>query len=379
MLAGRTFVGPVARLAGAPVALGAEVKDLPPLGPREERLDRAARFALAAAARALEDAGIAGGSDPDRRGVVVGSSRGPEELFEAAHRRFVERGPEAVGPHASPHTTPGNLSGAVARSLGLRGPSLTVSAACSSGSQAIGLAFDWVRGGRADLVVAGGTEACLTPFAMSMFAAARILSPGACRPFDRDRDGIVVGEGAGMVVIESEESARARGARAYCELLGFGATCDAYSLAGLPPDGEGLARAIRMALEDASLGPEAVAAVNAHGTGTVAGDRAETAALRSALGAHAGKVPVSATKSMTGHLVGAAGGIEAIACALAVAEGAVPPTINLRNPDPECDLDYVSGGARRRPVPVALSSSMGFGGNNAVLVFGAVGDGARVL
>jgi 3-oxoacyl-[acyl-carrier-protein] synthase II len=407
LLAGRTFVGSLDRLAGAPTTLGAEVKGFDGCGvldPRERQYDRAMQFAIVAAHRAIEDAGLlrdgrfAGGTGgsasspapvqdssglppagalvPERVGIVVGTSRGAAELLEAAHRRFADRGAEGVGPRVSPLTTPGNLSGAAARHLGLRGPCLTVSAACASASQAIGLAFDLVRRGRADAIVAGGTEACLTPFVMAMFASTGILSrraddpPRACRPFDRDRDGIVIGEGAGMIVLESESSARARAARAYCELLGFGMTCDARSLTGVPEDGEGLARAIRLALEDAGTAPGAVDYVNAHGAGTVAGDRAETAAIKAALGPRARAVPVSSTKSMTGHLIGAAGGIEAAVCALAVAEGAVPPTINLDHPDPACDLDYVPREARRVPVRLALSNAMGFGGNNAVLAFG---------
>jgi 3-oxoacyl-[acyl-carrier-protein] synthase II len=356
------------------------VEPLPGLETRERRLDRAAQLALVAAGLALEDAGLASSGETEGRerwGLVLGSSRGAAERLEHWHGRYVGEGAGAVGPHASPHTTAGNLSGAVARRFGLRGPALSVSAACASASQAIGLAFDMIRHGRADVMLAGGTEACLTPFSMAMFDRAGILShrPGppaeACRPFDSDRDGIVVGEGAGLVLLESEEHARRRGATLHAELLGYGATCDAHSLTAVPEDGAGLARAITLALEDARVRADAVDYVNAHGTGTRTGDRAETAALKAALGGHARRVPISSTKSMTGHLIGASGGIEAIACALAIEAGTVPPTINLENPDPDCDLDYVPREARRVKVRTALSLSMGFGGTNACLVLGA--------
>jgi len=346
------------------------------------------KFALAAARGALADAGLldAGGSkavpppgsSAERVATLVGTSRGATALLEASILEHRERGPRMVGRRISPLTTFGNLSGAVSKHFGLRGPAFTLSAACASATQAIGVGLDLIRAGRADVVVAGGTEAPLTPFVMSIFASTGILSrrlddpARAARPFDRDRDGIVLGEGAAMVVLESEASACARGARRYCELRGWGASSDAHSLTGLPPDGEGIARAIRSALADAKASADAVDYVHAHGTGTRSGDVAETAALKAALGPRARAIPVSSTKSMTGHLIGAAGGLGALVCALAVAEGAVPPTINLEHPDPECDLDYVPKTARRLPVRLALCDAMGFGGNNAALVFGAV-------
>ena len=375
LVEGRSGVDHVPALDGAPVGIGAAVpiEGSPRLCPKEHRLDRSTQMALVSTAVALEDAGLS--LEGDRAGVVLGSSRGAVGLLEWWHERFRSRGGGGVGPHASPYTTAGNLSGAVARRFGMRGPSLSVSAACSSASQAIGLAMDLIRHGRADVMVAGGAEACLTPFCMSMFAATGILSrrveapQAASRPFDRDRDGIVIGEGAGTIVLESEDHARGRGARVYAELAGFGSTCDAASLTAVPQDGGGLARAIRLALEDAGTSPDAVDYVNAHGTATLAGDRAETAALKSSLGPHVRAIPVSSTKSMTGHLVGAAGGIEAAACVLALTHGVVPPTINLEHADPECDLDYVASGARRRELRVVLSTSMGFGGNNTCLVF----------
>ncbi|MBN2370025.1 MAG: beta-ketoacyl-[acyl-carrier-protein] synthase family protein [Vicinamibacteria bacterium] len=378
---GRSCVSRIERLAGAPVPIGAEVGSLDgdALEPKERRFDRSAQLAILSARRAFEDGGLkdprAPAVVPERIGVFLGTSRGAAELIESYHARFQDRGHQGIGPHASPHTTIGSLSGIVAQRLGLQGPNLTVSAACSSASQAIGWAFDAVRHDRADVMLAGGAEACLTPFCMTLLAAAGILSRRfeeprkASRPFDAERDGIVVGEGAGIVVLESEESARARGARVLCELVGFGATCDAHSLTGIAENGAGLRRAVALALEDAGVAPGSISYVNAHGTATRLGDRAETAALKNALGARAGSVPVSSTKSMTGHLIGAAGGIEAIVCALAIQEGIVPPTINLDHPDPECDLDFVPLKARRMNVETAVSTSMGFGGNNACLVF----------
>ncbi len=391
LLAGRTTVGLVGRLAPAPVPFGAEVRDFPPPGrieASEEGYDLAMKFAVVAAHGALADAGLLdarrskvappAGSSAERCAVLVGTSRGATALLEASVLEYRDRGARMVGRRISPLTTPGNLSGAVSRHFGLRGPSFTLSAACASASQAIGVGLDLVRAGRADVVVAGGTEAPLTPFVMSMFASTGILSrrsdapARASRPFDRDRDGIVLGEGAALVVLESEASARARGARVYCELRGWGLSSDAHSLTGLPPDGEGLARAIRLALADAAATPDAVDYVHAHGTGTRSGDVAETSAIKTVLGARARAVPVSSTKSMTGHLIGAAGGLGALVCAFALAEGAVPPTINLEHPDPDCDLDHVPREARRHATRLAVTNAMGFGGNNAALVFGAV-------
>jgi 3-oxoacyl-[acyl-carrier-protein] synthase II len=291
-------------LAEAPVDFGAPVEGIEAsrrLSGKERRLDRVTQLALAAAAGALEDAGLAGAVGEDA-GVVLGSSRGATGLLEAAHERYLERGAAGVGPHVSPYTTAGNLSGAVALRFGLRGPSLSVSAACSSAAQAIGSAFDAIRHGRAEVMLAGGAEACLTPFCVSMFAATGILSrragdpKKASRPFDRDRDGIVLGEGAGVIVLEAESHARRRGARVYAELCGFGATCDAGSLTGVPRSGEGLVRAMRAALADAGIGVGAIDYVNAHGTATVAGDRAEAAALAEVLGERRTRVPVSSTK-----------------------------------------------------------------------------------
>jgi 3-oxoacyl-[acyl-carrier-protein] synthase II len=385
LVAGRSGVATVSLLAGLPVTIGAEVAGCDShaaLGPRERRFDRSTRLALVAAHTALRDAGLLDGdhllTQSERSGAILGTSRGATEQLEAAIARFSRRGGRGLGPHVSPFTTTGSLSAAIARRFTLRGPNLTVSAACSSATHAIGSALEAVRHGRADVMLTGGAEACLTPFCIAMLDAAGILShrndapQAASRPFDADRDGMVVGEGAGLLVLEAEEHAERRGARIYAEAAGFGASCDALSLTGMPEDGEGLVRAIGAALEDARLAPDAVDYVNAHGTGTRLGDRAETAALRSCFGSRSSKVPVSSTKSMTGHLLGAAGGIEAIACALVLRRGIAPPTINLETADPDCDLDYVPRQARALAASVVLSTSMGFGGNNACLVLKGV-------
>jgi 3-oxoacyl-[acyl-carrier-protein] synthase II len=381
LVAGRSGVTHVARLRGLAVSIGAEVllsDERGVLGARERRLDRATQLALVAAHCALADAGLLADDGKcrvdERAGTILGTSRGATERLEASFERFLTRGPEGMSPHVSPFTTTGSLSAAVAQRFGLRGPNLTVSAACSSATQAIGVAFDAVRQGRADIMLAGGAEACLTPFCVSMLDAAGILShrndapAAASRPFDSGRDGIVLGEGAAVLVLEAEEHALARGARCHAELAGFGASCDAYSLTGMPADGEGLVRAIRRTLEDAGVAPGSVDYINAHGTATRLGDRAEAQALRTCFGSRASQVPVSSTKSMTGHLLGAAGALEAVICALVLRFDTAPPTLNLEEPDPECRLDHVAGQARRLEARVALSTSMGFGGNNACLL-----------
>jgi 3-oxoacyl-[acyl-carrier-protein] synthase II len=383
--AGRSGISEVARLEGLAVRIGAEVTGLEghaALSARERRFDRSTQLALVAAHEALADAGALGGdgrcTTSERAGAILGTSRGAAEQLETAMSRFNARGAQALNPHVSPFTTTGSLSAAVARRFGLRGPNLTVSAACSSATQAIGVAFEAVRHGRADVMLAGGAEACLTPFCVSMLDAAGILShrnevpQAASRPFDKERDGIVLGEGAGLLVLEAEDHARSRGVRLLAELAGFGASCDAFSLTGMPADGEGLVRAIRLALADAGVEPSAVDYVNAHGTATRLGDRAETAALRTCFGFRQSQLPVSSTKSMTGHLLGAAGGLEAITCVLVLTHGIVPPTVNLEHADPDCDFDYVPHRARALSARTVLSTSMGFGGNNACLVLRGV-------
>jgi 3-oxoacyl-[acyl-carrier-protein] synthase II len=349
---------------------------------RERRLDRVTRLALMGARGALGSAGLldeGGRIDvglSSRAGAILGTSRGATGLLEQALRSFADRGARGVGPHVSPLSTTGGLSASVARHLGLRGPNLTVSAACSSGAQAIGMAFDQIRLGRADVMVAGGAEACLTPFCMAMFQAAGILSrrvgepERACRPFDRERDGTVVGEGAGVVVLEAMQHARQRGARMRARLAGFGASCDALSLTGVPEDGEGLVRAAEAALAEAGIAPGDLGAIGAHGTGTRLGDRAEAAAYRGLLGAHLSRVPVVAGKALMGHLLGAAGGIEAVGAVLAIEKGQLPPAVNVD--EPEFDLDIVRGAVRQLHSAWILTCSMGFGGNNACLVLGAV-------
>jgi 3-oxoacyl-[acyl-carrier-protein] synthase II len=272
-------------------------------------------------------------------------------------------------------------AGQIAIHIGAKGPNTCTVTACAAGSNAIGDAFRLIQRGDVQAMITGGTEAAITPLSMAGFAAARTLSlrnhdpDHACRPFDQDRDGFVMGEGAGILLLEELEHARARGARIYAEIVGYGLTCDAYHITAPSPGGEGAARAIRFALKDAGLSPEDVDYINAHGTSTQANDGTETAAVKSALGDHAHKIAMSSTKSMTGHLLGGSGGIEAVATVLTVAHDQVPPTINLDQPSPECDLDYVPHQTRAQPVQVALSNSFGFGGHNVTLAFRKYTDG----
>lgn len=338
------------------------------------RMERVAQFAVAAARLALDDAGIdLASSDPARVGAVIGTGIGGIGAFEAQARVLVERGPGRVSPHLVALMIPNMAAGQVAMRLGITGPNDCTVTACAASGHAVARAIDLLRGGRADVVLAGGTEAAITPLTVAGFCAARALSTrnddpeGASRPFDAGRDGFVIGEGATVLVLEDLETACARGARVYAEVAGYGLSADAYHETAPHPDGAGGAAAMRAALSDAGVDPYAVAYVNAHGTSTRIGDVAETVAIRAVFGAHADTLAVSSTKSMTGHLLGAAGATEVAATALAIARSLLPPTINLEEPDPGCDLDYVPGTARPADVPAALSNSFGFGGQNAVI------------
>ena len=382
LVEGRSGIGPITRFdaSGLECRIAGEVREFQPeqFMDRKEarRTDRFAQFALAASLMALRDAGL-DESRPlgSRAGVVIGSGIGGMDTWEAGHRTLLERGPGRVSPFTVPMMIPNMAAGLVSIRFGAEGPNRCTVSACASGADAIGDAFRIIQRGDADLMLAGGTEAAITPFAIAAFAAAKSLStrnddpPRASRPFDRDRDGFVMGEGAGILVLEALEHARARGARVYAEIVGYGATADAFHITQPAPEGRGAARAMRAALDDAGLPPEAVDYVNAHGTSTVYNDWYETVAIKQVFGEHAYRLAVSSTKSMTGHLLGAAGGVEAIVCVLAIQRGVIPPTINLDNPDPRCDLDYVPNRARAQRVDVAVSNSFGFGGHNAVLVF----------
>jgi 3-oxoacyl-[acyl-carrier-protein] synthase II len=363
------------------VKLAAEVTDFDPgdLIDRKERkrMDRFTQFAVVASLEALADAGIsseAGQVDPKRMGVAIGSGVGGMETIEEQYRRFLERGPEWVSPFFIPMMITNMAAGNVAIILNAKGPSSSVVTACASASHTIGDAFRTIQDGRADVMVTGGTEAAITAFSVAGFASMQALSTqedpnDAPRPFDRRRDGFVMGEGAGMLVLESREHAEARGARIYAEMAGIGTSTDAYHITSPSPGGEGAARAMEEALRDAGAAPDEVGYVNAHGTGTPLNDKLETEAIKQTFGSHASKLAVSSTKSMVGHLLGAAGAVEAIVTILALDRGFIPPTIHYGEPDPECDLDYVPNTGRPASLEWAISNSLGFGGHNATLVF----------
>ena len=340
-----------------------------------KRTERFVQFAIAASKQAAEDAGLdVTRLDPFRAGVLIGSGMGSLGLIEAQHGVFAARGPQKLSPFMIPMIIVNMASGHVAMDLGFKGPNLCTATACASGAHGVGEAFRIIQYGDADLMLAGGTESCITQLAVGGFCALMALSrrndapERASRPFDKGRDGFVIGEGAGVMVLEELEHAKRRGAKIYAEMAGYGRTADAYHMTAPDPDGAGAGRAMTEALRDAKVSPQDLSYINAHGTSTELNDKTETLAIKRALGAQASKVPVSSTKSMTGHLIGAAGGVEAIISCLAVHHDAIPPTINYEEPDPECDLDYVPNKARRHVVNVALSNSLGFGGHNASLV-----------
>ncbi len=359
--------------------IAAEVKGFDPadfIHPKElKKMDTFIHYAVAASQMAMEDAGLkVTPENAERVGVAVGSGIGGLGAIEHWHDVLHEKGPGRVTPFFIPMSIINLASGHIAMRFGARGPNFSVVTACATGNNCIGDAFRLIRRGEADAMIAGGTEAAVTPLGVAGFAASRALSTRnddpkrASRPFDRDRDGFVLGDGAGVVVLESLESAQRRGGPIYAEIIGYGQTADAYHITAPPPDGEGAVRCMRKALSDAGIAPEGVDYINAHATSTMA-DVIETAAMKTVFGGAISKIQISATKSMTGHLLGAAGGIEAIFSVLALHEGILPPTINLDHPDPLCDLDYVPHHARKKGVNVALSNAFGFGGVNATLVF----------
>jgi 3-oxoacyl-[acyl-carrier-protein] synthase II len=318
--------------------------------------------------------------DGDRVGVIIGSGIGGMQTYETQLRVLFERGPRKVSPFTIPALIVNMCSGLVAIEYGARGPNFGVVSACASGTHALGEAARAIRHGEADVMIAGGSEAAITPFAYASFCAMKAMTTRndaprqASRPFDKHRDGFVMGEGAGVLVLESLDHARARGARIYCELAGYAATCDAHHITQPDPEGKGLSLAMRRALDSAGAAPADVDYLNAHGTSTPYNDRFETLAIKQVFGDHARRMPISSTKSMTGHLLGAAGGIESVACVKTIASGWIPPTINLDEPDPDCDLDYVPHVARTARVRTVLSNNLGFGGQNAAIVFRALAD-----
>lgn len=381
IIEGVSGIGPVTRLNADdfPAKVAAEVKEfnVENFMDRKDarKMDRFTHYAVAASLMAVKDSGLEiTDENAPRVGVWIGSGIGGMETFEQQHETFMNRGYRRVSPFFVPMMIPDMATGQVSITLGARGFNSCTVTACATGTNSIGDAFKVIQRGDADVMVTGGAEAPITKMSFAGFCANTALSTNqdpqkASRPFDKDRDGFVMGEGAGIVVLEDLDHALARGAKIYAEIVGYGATGDAYHITAPAPEGEGGARAMKMALDDAGLAPEEVGYVNAHGTSTEYNDKYETMAIKTVFGEHAYKLAVSSTKSMTGHLLGAAGGIEAIFTVLALKEGILPPTINLETPDPECDLDYVPNAARKQQVIAAISNSLGFGGHNATIAF----------
>lgn len=381
LIAGKSGIGPVTRFDVSQMAtkIAAEINDFDPglyMDKKEaRRMDRFAQFALAAAKMAVEDAKLdLEQEDKERIGVVVGCGIGGVSTFEEQKETLINKGPGRVSPFFVPMLISNLGAGQISINMKLQGPSNTVVTACASATNAVGEAFRLLQHGHIDMCLAGGTEAPLTPLAFAGFCSMRAMSTRndeptrASRPFEKDRDGFVMGEGAGILVLETLDHALARDAHIYAEVVGYGSTCDAYHITSPAPGGAGAAKAMDIAIKDAGLTPADISYINAHGTSTDANDANETAAIKSLFGENAKKVAISSTKSMTGHLMGAAGAIELIACAKAIEDGIVPPTINYETPDPECDLDYVPNEARKMPVTAAMSNSLGFGGHNATVV-----------
>jgi 3-oxoacyl-[acyl-carrier-protein] synthase II len=381
LIAGRSGIRKITQFDATafPTKIAGEVEGFNPedyMEPKEvKKMDRFIHLALAAATMAIKDSGLEiTPQNGERVGVIVGSGIGGLRTIENYHSVLLEKGPKRITPFFIPMLVVNLASGQISIKFGAKGPNSAVATACATGSHAIGDAFRIIQRGEADVMIAGGAEAVITPLGIGGFNAMKALSTRndepekASRPFDAERDGFVMGEGAGIVILENLEGALGRGAKIYAELVGYGMTADAYHITSPAPNGEGAARCMKKALEDGGLEPSGVDYINAHGTSTKYGDELETNAVKTVFGEYAYKLAVSSTKSMTGHLLGAAGGVEAIFCAIAVHDDIIPPTINLENPDPECDLDYVSSGARKMTVEYALTNSFGFGGTNACLL-----------
>jgi 3-oxoacyl-[acyl-carrier-protein] synthase II len=383
LLAGRSGVVPISRFDAStmPARVAGEVPDFEPERFIERRdikkMDIFIHYALGAAQLAVQDAALPVPlTAPERTGVIVGVGMGGMVSLEEAHEFFVSRNVRRLSPFFIPRLIPNMASGQIALRFGARGPNYATTSACASGAHAVGEALMLIRDGRQDVMLAGGAEAPICLLSVGGFSAMRALATGfndqptrASRPFDARREGFVIGEGAGVLVLEELEHARARGARIYAEVSGYGASCDAYHMTQPAPEGAGAAECMTLTLADAGMAPSDIGYVNAHGTGTPYNDAAETQALKRVFGEHARRLAISSTKSMTGHLLGAAGTVEAAYTVLALARGMLPPTINLDEPDPACDLDYVPHRAREARVDAALSNSFGFGGTNAALAF----------
>ena len=380
IVSGKNGVGPMtsfdckdytSRIAG-------EVKDFTPhpFIPKKElrRMEKFVQFAVTAAKEAVDDSGLdISKEDPFRIGVLVGSGIGSLRIIEEQHKVILERGPSRITPFLIPMLIVNMASGHISIMFKIKGPNSCTTTACAAGTHALGDAFRIIQKGDADMMISGGTESCITALGVGGFCALKALSTRndeperASRPFDKERNGFVMAEGAGIAVLEELEHAKKRNANIYGEVIGFGMSGDAYHMTAPDPSAEGPARCMQNALEDAGIKPEQVSYINAHGTSTLLNDKVETLAIKKVFGGYAKKVPISSTKSMTGHLLGAAGGVEFAACCLAIKNDTIPPTINYENPDPECDLDYVPNKARKAKVNIAISDSLGFGGHNATI------------
>ena len=383
LLEGKSGIGPLTRFDATNFTckVAGEINDFDAgqyMDPREaRRSDRFTQFAIAASKLAVKDAALdLDKTDRDRVGVIIGSGIGGMETIEEQARKLAESGPRRVSPLMVPMLISNMASGAVAIELKVHGPNYSVVSACATGSHAIGDAVRMLRLGEADIILAGGSEASITQLGFAGFCNMKAMSTGsndnpqkACRPFDATRDGFVMAEGSGVLVLETEEHAKARGAKIYAEIIGHAATCDAYHITAPDPEGHALINCLKNALADAKIKPEDVDYINAHGTSTPYNDSSETKAIKIVFGDYAHKVKISSTKSMTGHLLGAAGAVEAIASIKAIQTGWIPPTINYVNPDPECDLDYVPNHKIQKTVNIAISDNLGFGGHNACLIF----------
>jgi 3-oxoacyl-[acyl-carrier-protein] synthase II len=380
LVAGKSGAGKIRSFDASdlPVRIACELPGFDPVAffdAREARkMDPCTQYAVAATQMAWKDSGLVdGGFVPERTGVIIGSGVGGIQTLETQHAILMEKGPRRISPFFIPMLIADMPSGMVSIMLGLKGPNFSTVSACASGAHAIGVAYDAIRQDDADVMVAGGTEAAVCKLALAGFANMKAISARndepelASRPFDAGRNGFVLGEGAGIVVLEELEHAKARRAEICAEVVGYAATNDAYHITAPAPEGEGGGRAMKLALKDAGIAPDAVQYINAHGTSTPLNDKFETTAIKNVFGAHAKKLAVSSTKSMVGHLLGAAGGVEFIFTALAIRNSVIPPTINYETPDPECDLDYVPNQAREAEITYALTNSFGFGGHNAVI------------
>jgi len=382
LMEGRSGIGPITRFdaSSLPSQIAAEVKDFVPedfIEKKEvKKMDTFIQYSLAAADMAMQDSGLQiTEENAERVGVLVGAGLGGLPAIEKYHEIYQESGYKKISPFFIPMLIINLAPGQISIKYGAKGPNLSSVSACATGTHSIGDAYHMIKRGDVDAMIAGGTESTITPLGVSGFCVMKALSTrnddpqAASRPFEKNRDGFVMGEGAGIVILEEYEAAKKRGAKIYGEVCGYGLTSDAYHLTAPAPGGEGAARCMKMALKNGGINPEEVDYINAHGTSTPFNDLFETLAIKASLGDHAKKVMVSSTKSMTGHALGAAGAMEAIYCLLAMNRGAVPPTINYQEPDPECDLDYIPNTARQAEVKVALSNSLGFGGTNATLAF----------